>query len=493
MVAPVLRQIWTVTPTILAHFSGGVILSYPSCLIPGLKAVDSSIKVDVSTASWLASSVAIGMVIGIIQSTYILNKLGRKIAHMLAVVPAIVGWTLIYFAADVTWLIVGRILGGLSTSATFIVACCVISEYTAPEIRGLIFSLKTTSFVFASLLVHILGMLFHWRTIALISNMPLLVSLAINFTWVESPAWLALKGSTKKSEETFYWLRGASNRSVKEFEAMIQAQDKRKQNTIQPISLKDKIIYFYVICTKKDFLKPMMVCICMLGCLETSGRHIFPAFSTIIMAEILPKNMDASVYIISFDIIALVGNSISSMLIKILNRRTMTFLSGILSFVALCTFSLYGYLIHAGLVTSKPWVLVTILISYLTVSNIGISSLPLVIKGEVFPLYIRETGLALASICTSISAFIILKTTLILFTNITVFGTFAVLAIILLSCLVYLYYNLPETRNKTMQEIEDYFIYGSFVDRNIKIENAVDTEVTITSNNASEQDKLVKH
>ncbi|XP_048487251.1 facilitated trehalose transporter Tret1-like [Plutella xylostella] len=482
MVPPLVKQWWVALAALLCHFSTGVIVSYPSSLLPALMAKDSPIKVDLNMASWLASSMATAMILGDLAAIYSLHRLGRKWSHALSILPAVLGWLLVYLAADVSTIMVGRILTGISTVASYIIGMCCISEYTAPEVRGLMFALKTSSFVLGGFLVHILGIHYSWRTVALFSTIPLLVSLGITCTWTESPAWLLVRGDHRRSEEAFHWLRGSGERAVREFQAMLQAQRERDQNTTKRGSFKEKLVHYRDFYTQKEFIKPLIISCVVMVCMETSGRHIIPAFSSTIMAEILPdiNVSDTSIYILTFDVIALVGNGVLSMIIKIFNRRTIIFFSGCLSVLILLLLSLYGYLIHLGIAESRQWLLLTLLISMIVVTNSGIVSLPLVVTGEIFPLPYREVATGISSAVSSLLLFLVMKMSLLLFASITVYGTFTVLAILLLLCLVYLYYNLPETRNKTMQEIEDYFKYGRFIERQFKNGDNPETEAMFT-------------
>ncbi|XP_011565452.3 facilitated trehalose transporter Tret1 [Plutella xylostella] len=483
MVAPVIKQSWVALAALINHLGNGIILSYSSSLLPPLMAEDSPIKVDLSTASWLASSVGIGMLLGDVAAIYSLRKLGRKWSHALAIPVAILGWALIYLATNITTLMIGRVLTGYGVSTTYVIGCCVISEYTAPEVRGILFSLKTSSFAIGSFGLHFLGTYYSWRTVAAASTIPLLVSLAITLTWPESPAWLLLQGDYKRSEETFYWLRGTSERTVKEFQAMVQAQRERDQNATKRKNLKENLIHYRNLLQKKEFMKPLVISFFAMLCMESSGRHYIPSFSTTIMAEILPDaNLtDSSVFILSFDVIALVGGGVLCTLVKRFSRRTILFLSGSVSVVTLWSFSLYGYLIHTGVVTNRPWVIMTMLISFIVLSNIGIITVPLVVIGEIFPVAFREFSTSLSAAFSAIILFVILKLTLLLIASITLYGAFAVFSVLLLLSLLYLYYNLPETRNKTMQEIEDYFKHGKFVERQFKNEFGPEKEAMLSS------------
>ncbi|CAG9098867.1 unnamed protein product [Plutella xylostella] len=267
-------------------------MSFPAALLPALAAPDSSIRMDRDTASWFASSMAVGMIFGQVAASFLLEKLGRKMAHILCIVPGFMGWVLIFFAFDVTMLFIGRLLGGVFVMASLKVGLCVGSEYTAPETRGLLFSLKMFNFIAGTLLTHWLGMCLDWSLVALLATIPLVASLVVTSTWPESPAWLLRRGERRRAEDVFRWLRGPGELAQREFQAMAQAQRERTQ---KPKSMKEKLVDVRVLLSKKEFTKPMISCMFLLICLEASGRHVFPAYSTIIMAEILPEKMDASI------------------------------------------------------------------------------------------------------------------------------------------------------------------------------------------------------
>lgn len=60
--------------------------------------------------------------------------------------------------------------------------------------------------------------------------------------------------------------------------------------------------------------------------------------------------------------------------------------------------------------------------------------------------------------CTAhICVFVVVKTYPILIQILSSYGTFFLYGCVSLLGTIYLYFNLPETKNRTLQEIEDYF------------------------------------
>lgn len=91
-------------------------------------------------------------------------------------------------------------------------------------------------------------------------------------------------------------------------------------------------------------------------------------------------------------------------------------------------------------------------------------SISLSFNREIFPLAHKELLSALHGLTLTLFATIILKMTPYLLQEIKVYGTLAIYGCIIAACLVVLYYLLPETKDKTLQEIEDFFTYGKFRD-----------------------------
>ncbi|KAH9645002.1 hypothetical protein HF086_003332 [Spodoptera exigua] len=455
MVPPFFRQAWTLSAVWTNMIGQGMMLSYTTSLLPGLQDPGSPIKADLHTASWL----------GFLISSYLMDAYGRKMSHAAAILPGIIGWLCIYLARGIPALMIGRILGGMTAGATVSLGAIVIGEYSDPKYRGVFLNLKTASVCLGGMIVHIVGHFLHWRTVALIALIPYLLSLLVIYTWPESPAWLASRGQFQKSEDSFYWLRGKSEASYNEMEELIKAQMEQRSRPAENKTCSDNIVSYFQRFGQKDFLKPLFIIFMSSIVLETSGRHWFPAYALQIIGEVTGNKSQSFYYTLGIDLIITCSAVSSSILVKVMKRRTLLFSTGFSACVVMMAACIYLFLGAQGIITNdKAWIPICLFVGYFILANLGCTPIPLALLGEVFPLRHRGVGSSAAGIFMSFGVMAGLQVTPYFLIHLKVNGTFAVFAGMMGLSLIVLYFILPETKDRTLQEIEDYFNYGKFKD-----------------------------
>lgn len=94
---------------------------------------------------------------------------------------------------------------------------------------------------------------------------------------------------------------------------------------------------------------------------------------------------------------------------------------------------------------------------YLATFAFGVTSLPWAINAEIFPTHLRAAGSGYATSVNWIWNLGVALTFLSLTESITTAGTFWLYAGIGVLCTLYIYFQLPETKGRTLEEIEDIF------------------------------------
>ncbi|XP_023939681.2 facilitated trehalose transporter Tret1-like [Bicyclus anynana] len=464
MVSPTVKQIWVIAGILMNMLSQGLMLTFPYVLVPALQDPDSKIKADLNVASWIASCVAIAGFPGFLASSIAMDRYGRKGAHIILMTPGLIGWICIYFSSNITTLIIGRLLSGFTGAATVILGAISIGEYSSPKNRGMFLNLKTAIVCLGNMSVHILANYMNWNLVALAALVPQAVAFLIVLTWPESPAWLASKRRFEASEKSFYWLRGKSAESKRELEELIRAQ-KEKTANVTSMSLSEKTLEFFNKFTKRDFIQPTLVITFCGILLEACGRHYFAAYAMQIIDEVTGTKTNSFYFTLGIDTIITVSSLTSSILVRVMKRRTILFYTGFAALFTLVCVCLYLFLSANGIVSKdKPWIPITMFSVYFILSNLGCTAIPLALMGELYPLAHRGAGSAVCGISLSIWLMIAMQLTPHLLVSIKVYGTFAVYGTAMFVSLLAMYYTLPETKDKTLQEIEYYFNFGKFRD-----------------------------
>ncbi|CAG2061498.1 unnamed protein product [Timema podura] len=198
----------------LPSLSPGICIGYSAIAVPQIQAYDS-LWLNSEQISWFTSIFAISAPFGCLISWPLLDLTGRKTTLLLINLPNLVGWLLIATVCrssyPVPQLYAGRALTGISIGMSSIPTTIYLMEVISPHspyLRGLI---GTWSSIFLSIgvcIVYVLGAIFDWVTIAYIALLfPVVSCCAVAFFLPESPQWLLSKGRLGDSEWAFKKLR----------------------------------------------------------------------------------------------------------------------------------------------------------------------------------------------------------------------------------------------------------------------------------------------
>ncbi|XP_050678177.1 facilitated trehalose transporter Tret1-like isoform X2 [Leptidea sinapis] len=428
--SPLVKQCF-VTAAICSNIIGhGCSFGYPAILLPKLLANDSVIPITKSEASWIAGTLSLTMLMAYFITTPLMDSLGRRYTHIILTIPAIAGWLVIVMATTVSEIIIGRILNGISIGMLFTLRSALIGEYTSPQYRGGLLTTASLSQAFGIFFVHLLGSFTSWQRTALICVFFHFISLLMIIYSPESPSWFLAKGRYDECRDVFKWLRG--NKEDNELEHMIQAQTELKKlnNEIPKYSIRTCIETL----KKNEFYKPIVL---MSHCniiLQFSGGTTMAAYATVILSHILGEGANVSFWMVFLDTQRIIFNTVAVFVLNKFKRRTMMFLTigvCIFSHIAIATYVLSTTL---GWMSTSIWLPALLInIQFITVA-VGTVPLPIIVTGEVFPLKYKD-----------------------LTYNLGFYGTYYLYALIMSFNLIMVWFLLPETKGKTLQEIEDEF------------------------------------
>ncbi|XP_049873020.1 facilitated trehalose transporter Tret1-like [Pectinophora gossypiella] len=448
---PFLKQCYVTAGVCIDVIGHGCIVGYPAILLPQLHE-ERSIPLTEDEGSWIASVLGIAMLIGIFLTPPAMGRLGRKAAHYIVIMSLLAAWFIFARASTVTELLLARILQGLSFGMFTTLRSVVIGEYTSPKNRGAFLTTISLAQGFGIMLVHLIGSFVHWKITALICACFSFVSLIMTIYSPESPSWLADRGRYDECREVFRWLRG--NDEEQELAEMIEARLALKK----PTNKENRLKTVGTIILKKEFFKPCLIMLHMYIVMSFSGSMTIAAYSTTIISKLTGPGTDPHMWMVALDTQRLVSNTIAIYIINRVRRRTMVFATlglNIVSHIAIAGYVFSKY--HGYLYYDAKWIAGVLLLSHYLSIAIGMVPLPAVIAGEVFPLAYRSIGGSISVAFYAAFMFLALKTFTGLVDSIELYGTYVVYAALLTYTLVAIWWLMPETKGKTLQEIENEF------------------------------------
>ncbi|XP_068624739.1 facilitated trehalose transporter Tret1-like [Battus philenor] len=462
-ITPFKKQCFVTLGVSLNVAGHGLVMGFAAILLPQLRQPDSIIPIDDSSGSWIASILGFALLGGNFIVAPIMAKYGRRTANLVSLMPMIVGWFCIITATNITALLIGRFFQGLAMGMSATLGPVLIGEYTSPTNRGAFLTTISLSIATAVLTVHTLGSYLVWQTAALVCACITFVDLIIVIYSPESPSWLADQGRYEESERVFRWLRGDGEED--ELQRMIETsvivnESKAAANISQSFSkrFKSQIAYIGSTIKKKSFYKPIFIMIHIYTLSQWAGANILAAYTIDIFTNVIGTEANISLIVITLDAQRIISNSIGVYVIKKTKRKTIFLITTAINIFAFLTIAAYTYSKSKNMLPfDHP--LIGILLIHLHMLSIAMGTVPLpfIIAGEIFPLEYRSLAGGFSMVFMSTNLFITVKTVPYLFKNLGIHGAYLIYAAVVGYCFVVAWWFLPETKDRTLQEIEDEF------------------------------------
>lgn len=330
-----------------------------------------------------------------------------------------------------------------------------IAEYSSPKLRGAFLATIAFSFATGMLIAHVFGTLLYWRSAGIACGSVYLLSFILVSLSPETPPYLASRGKFNQCRKSFRWLRGFYHDSEKELEVLLNSQ---KIEVTVVKSGKSRLQNWMETAKKPEFYKPTLIMVFMFVMFQISGMTVVPSYTIPMMDEVTGGAIESNTSMLMVDVIRFVTSIMACIVVNKLNRRTVLFLGVIISVISLFLAALLLYLRDFNIIREEyRWVPVIPTLTYIFGKTLGILAIPWAIAGEVFPLAYRSLGSGISGMILSIMFFVVVKTAPTSFREIGVNGTFLIYGICIAICGAFLYFLLPETKGKTLYEIECHF------------------------------------
>ncbi|XP_039762539.1 sugar transporter ERD6-like 6 [Pararge aegeria] len=407
-------------------------------------------------------------IVGLGMAAVVSDKVGRRWSFIVFSVPSVANYIVLYYARSAVAFMLSRFLAGTAMGAMFALKLCVPSEYAGPKTRAMFLNMiSTLAPSVGSCVAHALGIVLHWRIVALIGVIPAVVGIFLPYFWVESPHWLASKGRFDECEDSFRKLHDTTANTEAELELLLKVERTKQQKAIESDTMKtsEKI---KIACRKKYFWDLMLLSVFISAFLASAGKLAFSTLAvTIISGMTGPENI--FIFTMVVDICVIFGAIASCILIRKISMRSMLFTTGSIGIIVLVSLSACLYF-KTDSVYFK-WANVGLLSLYFFIVKSGPYPILEALLGEIYPIELKVyffffSGTILMTAVT-LSVFLLpLMVSLMGY-----HGMFLTNAGIMCLSLGYIWIRLPETKGRTLQEIEIYF-----KTKNHKIEEVLTNE-----------------
>ncbi len=421
---------------------GGLLFGFDTAVISGtLNFIQPYFNLSEAGLGWTVSSLLFGCIIGVILAGKMGDQFGRRKVLMFAAALFFLSSVGSALSNNLLMFVTARLVGGLAVGVASILSPMYIAEISPAPYRGRLVSLNQLAIVTGILIAFFTNYLLvgtgenNWRWMLLVMAAPAFLLFFALFFVPESPRWLVARNRDSTAFEVLV-------KTVGEEFARIELDDIRKtlQNNQEA--------------SYRELLAPTVRPVLWLGIIlavfqQITGINTIMYYAPKIFAQIGQSNDTALLQTIAIGGTNLVFTIVAMLFIDRFGRKFLI-LSGSLGMTMMLTGLSLLYFLEA---VTGLLVLIFIL-GYIAFFAASLGPALWVVVSEIFPNRLRSKGMSVALVALWLAATIIAIVFPVMLEALSGAVTFLIFAFICLLNLWYVWRYVPETKGKTLEELE---------------------------------------
>ncbi|CAN5572727.1 sugar porter family MFS transporter [soil metagenome] len=424
---------------------GGVLFGFDLVIISGtVQFFTGYFQLNEVSTGWAVGCINVGAAVGALMAGKLSNTVGRKrllilCAFLFAVTGIATGW-----ATHFTFFIAARLLSGVAVGAAALVCPVYIAEIAPSTWRGRLVTLYQLAIVMGLLLAYLsnYALLYagenNWRWMFSSQTIPSLLFFIGLFFVPESPRWLISKGKKEKALLILNRI-GGTTYSIAEYGSIKASFADEVKEDVRDLFRKDvRHIVF------------MGIAVAVFS--QAGGQNSLFSYAPIIFKQAGMAEDSAFLQSVILGVINFVFTFIAIATIDKTGRRKLLLLGSILLAIDALALAICFYFSASG-----SWTLIFVL-GFIAIYAATLGPVTWVLLAEVFPNRIRGNAMALATLSLWIANFFTTASFPILKEYFGLHITFGIHAVICFLYYLYVKSYLPETKGKSLEEIEGFLV-----------------------------------
>ncbi|KAH0956781.1 hypothetical protein HN011_009731 [Eciton burchellii] len=448
------RKLWQYLASISASImaiAAGTALAWTSPVLPQLYVATSWLVISEEQGSWVSSLLALGAMLSAVPSGPMADKLGRKKSLLLLTIPFLLSWTIIITASKL-WLInVARFIVGIGVGASCVLVPTYISEIAEVSTRGMLGTMFQLFLTIGILLSFVLGAVLTYTAFAIICALIVIGFLAA-FLWMpESPVWLVNQKRNSEATSAMTVLRGGLYDPSEELAEMQREAEQAASN---------KSSVFDLVRTSAA-RKALLILLCSMLFQQLSGINGV-IFYTVSIFKASGSSMPADLASVIVALVQVVMSAAAALIIDRAGRKPLLIFSSAIMSMSLVALGLYFNLQAKGSnIGQLGWLPLTSLTLFMIAFSVGLGPIPWVLMGELFPTETKALASGIAVLLNWFLVFLVTKTFPAMNKELGADITFWIFAAIMAIATAFTYFLVPETKGKSLQEIQEELRKGA--------------------------------
>ncbi|XP_013175134.1 PREDICTED: probable polyol transporter 3 [Papilio xuthus] len=331
-----MNQLFVISSLTICSISDGFIFGQMSGMVDALLEKEDEIGLSSNDVSLIASLINLTCIIGFGLVALLGEKIGRRHTISILTVPVLISYIMVHYGYDKTTFFISRIIVGVSYGGILVLITLTMAEYTNPNKRAICVNyISSIGPSLGTMLGHVLSILLHWRTVALIGLIPTGLSAILPLFWVESPSWLATQGRFEECKEAFILLRGTGKEAEAELKLLIDTtRNTQSQVRASGIKFHKTMALLRKAMKQKYFWKLYLLSIIINIYRISAGKLLFSTLAITMLQQITgTSNILTSTLIVDGFIV--LGNILSFFVLNRMKMRTHLFSLGLVANIIL--------------------------------------------------------------------------------------------------------------------------------------------------------------
>ncbi|OAO22166.1 MFS transporter [Staphylococcus cohnii] len=420
---------------------GGLLYGYDMGVISGaLLFIKDDIPLNSFTEGLVVASMLVGAIFGSGASGPMSDRLGRRLVVFIIAIIYIVGALILALAPSMPVLVIGRLVIGLAVGGSTAIVPVYLSEMAPTEQRGSLSSLNQLMITIGILSSYLINYAFTpiegWRWMLGLAVLPSLILLIGVAFMPESPRWLLEHRSEKAA-------RDVMKLTFKESEIDKEIADMKEINAISESTWN---------VLKSPWLRPTLIIGSVFALLQQIiGINAIIYYAPTIFSKAGLGNATSILGTVGIGTVNVLITIVAIMIIDKIDRKRLLVIGNIGMVASLLIMAILVWTVG---IQSSAWIMVACLTLFIIFFGFTWGPVLWVMLPELFPMRARGAATGIAALVLSIGSLLVAQLFPILTDVLSVEQVFLIFAAIGVCALIFVIKYLPETRGRSLEEIE---------------------------------------
>ena len=420
---------------------GGLLYGYDMGVISGaLLFIKDDIPLNSFTEGLVVASMLVGAIFGSGASGPMSDRLGRRRVVFIIAIIYIVGALILALAPSMPVLVIGRLVIGLAVGGSTAIVPVYLSEMAPTEQRGSLSSLNQLMITIGILSSYLINYAFTpiegWRWMLGLAVLPSLILLIGVAFMPESPRWLLEHRSEKAA-------RDVMKLTFKESEIDKEIADMKEINAISESTWN---------VLKSPWLRPTLIIGSVFALLQQIiGINAIIYYAPTIFSKAGLGDATSILGTVGIGTVNVLITIVAIMIIDKIDRKRLLVIGNIGMVASLLIMAILVWTIG---IQSSAWIMVACLTLFIIFFGFTWGPVLWVMLPELFPMRARGAATGIAALVLSIGSLLVAQLFPILTDVLSVEQVFLIFAAVGVFALIFVIKYLPETRGRSLEEIE---------------------------------------